>query len=57
MNKKIENDCLIHIIGGSTTLFTASFLSAIVRGLNTILELGRSIGTAISRINNNNICK
>lgn len=44
---------LHQIMGGAVT---ASFLNAIARGLNTILDLGRSVGTAIRRIGNNSVC-
>lgn len=35
---------------------TASFLSAISRGINSILELGRSLGSSIRRIQNGRLC-
>ena len=35
---------------------SASYLTAIVRGVNAILDLGRSIGTAIRRIQTGNLC-
>lgn len=45
---------LYSIVGGAT--LTAAFLNAIARGLGTILELGRSVGTAVRRIGNGSIC-
>ena len=41
------------IIGGGVS---ASFLTAIVRTVTTILDLGRSVGTAIRRIQSGTIC-
>lgn len=41
------------IIGGS---ISASFITAIVRGINTLLDLGRSFGTAIRRITSGQKC-
>lgn len=36
--------------------FTAAYLTALVRGVNTILDVARSIGTAIRRIQSGNLC-
>lgn len=35
---------------------SGTLLNAIVRGINAVLDLGRSLGTAIRRIGSNNIC-
>lgn len=43
---KIQDNELKAIYGGA---ITAAFISAVVRGLNLLLELGRSIGSAIRR--------
>ena len=53
MNNLTKKD-LLKIVGGIN--ITASFLSAISKGINSILELGRSFGTSIRRIVGNNIC-
>lgn len=50
----LTNNDLLKIIGGVN--ITASFISAISRGINSILELGRSFGTSIRRIVGNKIC-
>ena len=34
----------------------ASMITAVIRGINTILDLGRSLGTVIRRIQTNNMC-
>ena len=44
---------LKQIIGGS---ISASFITALVRGINSILDLGRSLGTAIRRITSGQKC-
>jgi len=49
----INNNELKQIIGGT---ITATFLGYIVRGINSILDLGRSIGTAIRRIQTGKLC-
>lgn len=35
---------------------TAAFINAIARGIDTILDLGRSVGTAIRRIGSGSLC-
>lgn len=44
---------LQNIVGGSVS---ATFITAIVRGINSILDLGRSLGTAIRRITTGQKC-
>lgn len=44
---------LYNLVGGAVN---ASFLNAIARGLSIIIDLGRSVGTAIRRIGNGSIC-
>lgn len=46
---------LLDINGGGFQI-TATFLNALARGINTILDLGRSLGTVIRRVNGGNIC-
>lgn len=49
------NKCeLIEIQGGVS--ISGTFISSIVRGINAILELGRSLGSSIRRIGSNNLC-
>lgn len=50
---KLEKTELINVVGGA---ISASMISAIVRGINSFLDLGRSIGTAIRRIQSGRIC-
>ena len=50
---QLSNEELKNLIGGS---LTASFLSALVRGFNFILDLGKTIGTAIRRGTSGNAC-
>ncbi len=44
---------LLNIVGGG---LTASMLNAFIRGVNTILDLGRSVGSGIRRISNGSLC-
>ena len=47
-------DCeLININGGG---WTAAYLNAAARAVNTILELGRSVGSSIRRAITRNFC-
>lgn len=41
---------LINVVGGATNYTSATFISAISRGINTIYNLGRAFGTAIRMI-------
>lgn len=45
---------LLYVVGGIS--ITAAFLSSISKGINSILELGRSFGTSIRRIISGKIC-
>lgn len=49
--KKEELDI---IIGGA---FSGTLINAFVRGINALLDLGRSLGSAIRRIQNGTICR
>lgn len=44
---------LLNIEGGA---ISAAYITAIVRGVNALLDLGRSLGTAIRRVISNSIC-
>ena len=50
---ELTKDELLTIVGGG---ITASMISAVVRGVNSILELGRSVGSAIRRIQEGKVC-
>ncbi len=45
---------LLEIYGGLS--ISGTLINSFVRGINVILELGRSVGTAIRRIGSNNVC-
>ena len=48
------NDYELKEINGGA--WTATFLAAAVRGISTIADLARSLGTAIRRIQTGNLC-
>ncbi|MBP3920290.1 MAG: hypothetical protein J6D28_01865 [Bacilli bacterium] len=52
--KNLEKNELMIINGGAS--ISAAFISSLARGINTIMDLGRALGTSIRRIGSNNIC-
>ncbi len=50
----IDNDKLSEIKGGFS--LSASFLSAIFKGIEVIYEIGQGLGTSFRRTNENKIC-
>ena len=50
----LEKETLIKIEGGG--LLSGTVLNALLKGVNIILDLGRSLGTAIRRIKTGNVC-
>lgn len=53
--RELNNDELMEIKGGTNWL-SGSFISSIVRAGNTLLDMGRSLGTSIRRIFSGNVC-
>lgn len=53
-NMKLTKQQLIKINGGG---ISGTLINSFVRGINAILDLGRSLGTAVRRIGSNKICK
>ncbi len=51
---KLEKQQLLEIRGGIS--LSGSLLNYIIKGFNTILELGRNLGSSIRRIQNGSIC-
>lgn len=52
--KKINKETMLKVTGGAG--LTASFLTALVRGVNAFLEVGRTIGSSIRRISSKQVC-
>jgi hypothetical protein len=50
----LKRDELLQIIGGVS--ISGTLINSFVRGINAILEVGRSLGSAIRRIVDKNIC-
>lgn len=53
--RKLTKEEMIQINGGSSYL-TSTFISAITRAGNVLLDIGRSLGSAIRRIYEGNSC-
>ena len=51
---EIEKHELLMINGGGS--ISGTLINAFVRGINVLLDLGRSLGTAIRRIGSNTVC-
>lgn len=51
----MNNNELKTIYGGVS--FTQGIINAIVKGISTIYDIGRRIGSSISRLKNGTVCK
>lgn len=54
--KTLNDEELFSICGGGTT-FTSSYINAIVKGIDSLLDVGRSLGGAIRRWIEGSMCK
>lgn len=52
---ELTKEQLLNISGGVS--ISGTLISSFVKGINAILGLGRSLGTAIRRIGSNSICQ
>lgn len=52
--KKLNNDEMLKIVGGST--LSSTLISALTRAGNIIIDIGRSLGSAIRRIYEGSSC-
>lgn len=51
---RMNNRELVQIVGGFN--FTGAVMASVVKGLNTLLDLGRSLGTSFRRVSHNKLC-
>jgi len=51
--KDLNKEELLNVDGGS---ISGTLISSLTRGINTLLDMGRSLGTAIRRIGSGNVC-
>lgn len=52
---ELKKQELLQIQGGAVNI-NGTWINAVVRGIEAILDLGRSLGTAIRRIGSNSVC-
>jgi len=52
--QELSNEQLLIVIGGA---ISGSLINAFARGIQAIMDVGRSLGNAIRRITSNSICK
>ena len=52
--ENLKCDELLNVSGGSN--ISGTLINALAKGVSTIYDIGRSLGTAIRRIGSNNIC-
>ena len=50
----LEKETLIKVEGGG--ILSGTVLNALIKGISTVLDLGRSLGTAIRRLTSGNVC-
>ncbi len=51
----MNNEELLKIQAGSSTI-SSTVLNAVVRAINTLFELGKSLGSTIRRYKDNKLC-
>lgn len=52
--KVLNDNELLNIIGGAT--WSAAFFSSVARAIDTVMNVGRSLGSAIRRLTNGSMC-
>lgn len=53
--KELNNKELMDIMGGAN-YFSASFFNAAARAIDTIMDIGRSLGSAVRRAFSGKVC-
>ncbi len=54
---KLNKEELLNVVGGAVaSTLTATMINAIAKGITTIVDLGRNLGSAIRRISSGKIC-
>lgn len=53
--QELKKEELLNIEGGNIGV-NGTLISSLTRGINTLLELGRSLGSAIRRVQEGNMC-
>ncbi len=53
---KLNKKELLQVNGGARVASYSSFINALSRGMSSIMDVGRSLGTAIRRIQSRSVC-
>lgn len=53
--KKVNKNEMVNISGGALNI-TVTFLTTLIRGVNSFMDVGRSLGTAIRRTTAGKYC-
>jgi hypothetical protein len=55
---ELRNEEMFNIVGGATSSsITSSWINAVARLISTVLDIGKTIGSAIYRAQNKNYCR
>lgn len=54
--RELNNTELMEVFGGGTSIITAAFLNSAARLIDTIMSVGRSLGSSIRRAINGSYC-
>lgn len=53
--KKLENDALVNVVGGTTTV-SSTVINAFTNVIKVLFDAGHSVGSALRRIGEGNLC-
>ena len=53
--RNLNKNELLEVSGGASTI-SGAFITSIIKGISSIFDLGKSLGTAVRRIMEKNIC-
>ncbi len=54
--KKVNDESLVEIIGGTSTVINGSFVNAFVNVIKLLMDAGISVGSSIRRIAEGEVC-
>ena len=54
--KSLTNKELLNVEGGASSIFTSAFFTSAARAIENLMELGRSLGSAIRRAFSGKVC-
>lgn len=54
--KRVNNESLVEITGGTSTVINGSFVNAFVNVIKLLMDAGNSVGSSIRRIAEGEVC-